>query len=188
MKQQIEKAMILAYGVVTAPKATLAVITKEQRLYEGGIVWFLTMALTAISMYAWWERTSMWLLIGLFGGGAAMQFINVALFHGTARMLGGQGTWKGFLSAMCFCNIPASIGTLVRTFSFILPESLSEGIIFFSGIWGIGLIVMALQANYEMGIGRSIAALILPIVLLGIVFLLFLAYVFVSVASVFEIF
>ena len=56
MKQYIEEAMALAYGLVTAPKSTLACVTKEQRLYEGWILWFLSTSLSVVSLCLQWER------------------------------------------------------------------------------------------------------------------------------------
>lgn len=185
LKQYIEEAMILAYDLVTAPKTTLMNITKEQRLYEGWIIWFLSTLLSVISVYVQWERAGVWLLIAIYGGGAVMLLIEAALLHGTAQLLGGSGAWKGVLAALCFCGIPANIGTLAGTFAFILPGSLVGLIAFLSGLWGVILIVLALQANYAMGVGRSIAAVFLPIVFLAGVFILLCIYVVVSVASVF---
>lgn len=185
LKQYIEEAMILAYDLVTAPKTTLMNITKEQRLYEGWIIWFLSTLLSVISVYVQWERAGVWLLIAIYGGGAVMLLIEAALLHGTAQLLGGSGAWKGVLAALCFCGIPANIGTLAGTFAFILPGSLVGLIVFLSGLWGVILIVLALQANYAMGVGRSIAAVFLPIVFLAGVFILLCIYVVVSVASVF---
>lgn len=186
MKQYIEEAMALAYGLVTAPKSTLACVTKEQRLYEGWILWFLSTSLSVVSLCLQWERSGIWLLAGIYGGGAVMLLIEAALLHGTVRMLGGQGSWKGCLTGICFCGIPANIGTLAGTFAFILPESLVGLVVFFSGLWMLALVVMALQVNYAIGIGRSIAAVILPVVLLVGVFVLLCIYVVISVTSLFE--
>ena len=91
----------------------------------------------------------------------------------------------GILAALGFCGIPANIGTLAGTFAFILPAGLVGLAAFFSGLWVLVLIVLALQANYGLSIGRSIAAVLLPIIFLAGVFVLFCVYVVVSVASVF---
>lgn len=185
LKQYIEEAMILAYDLVTAPKTALTTITQEQRLYEGWMIWFLSTLLSVLSVYVQWDRAGVWLLIAAYGGGAVILLTEAALLHGTARLLGGSGSWKGILAALGFCGIPANIGTLAGTFAFILPAGLVGLAAFFSGLWVLVLIVLALQANYGLSIGRSIAAVLLPIIFLAGVFVLFCVYVVVSVASVF---
>ncbi len=185
MKQYIEEAMILAYDLVTAPKTALTTITCEQRLYEGWMIWFLSTLLSVLSVYVQWERAGIGLLIAAYGGGAVMLLVEAALLHGTARLLGGNGSWKGMLAALGFCGIPANIGTLAGTFAFILPAGLVGLIAFLAGLWVLFLIVLALRANYKISIGRSIAAVLLPIIFLAGVFVLFCIYVVVSVASLF---
>ncbi|OKY52971.1 Yip1 family protein [Megasphaera cerevisiae] len=186
MKQHIEDALVLAYGVVTEPQKNIASITEKQQLCEGLIIWAGTILLSVISVFSQWEKASMLTLIALYGGAALFFLFRILFLHGTSRMLGGEGSLKGIASGLCFADIPANLATLAESFVFILPAQLVYLISFAVMIWSFALAVMAVRSNYGLSTGRSVAAIILPAVLfIGVIVILFV-YVAVSIASVFE--
>lgn len=183
MKQYIFDALALAYGVVMTPKTTISAVVREQRIYEGWIVWLLSMLLFIVSIYSQWDNAGVWTLIALVGGNALGIWIQSLLFHGTARLLGGVGEWQGMLAALCVASIPANIGTLAGTFAFILPEGLVGAIAFISLLWTLALWVVAIKENYQFSTGKSIATIALPIILITGIVVLGSLYLILSIAS-----
>lgn len=183
MIENLKEALVLTYDSLTHPKETLLLITKEQRLYEGLVIWFLTILLTVFSVFAQWERSSVMTVIGIYFGAALFLLLRMACLHGTSYMLGGKGSIKGLLAALCFADIPMNLATLAESFVFLLPEEIIHIISLIAGIWSFVLLVMAIMANYRLSVVKSVLAIILPVIIVTGCIVLFFIYIAVSVVT-----
>ena len=183
MIDHVKESFVLTYDSLTHPKETLSLITKEQRLYEGLWIWFLTILLTVFSVFAQWERSSVLTFIGIYLVAGLFLLIRLACLHGTSRMLGGKGTMKGLLAAICFADVPMNLATLAESFVFLIPEELVHIISIVASVWSFVLLVLAVMANYKMSALRSVLSIILPVVIVTGCIVLFFIYIAVSVVT-----
>lgn len=183
MIEYVKEAMVLVYDSLAHPKETLSLIAREQRLYEGLIVWFFSVFLTAVSIFVQWERSSVLAFAGLYMGAGLFFLVRIVCLHGTSRILGGKGSVKGLAAVVCFADIPLNLATLAESFVFLIPEELIHAVSLIAAIWAFILSVMAVMSNYGLSALRSVLAIILPVIIVAGCIVLFFIYIAVSVIS-----
>lgn len=179
----LEEALALAYGIVASPSRTMPVIAGGQRLYEGFIVWAASVLLSVLSVCVQWEDAALWTVVAMYGGAAVFLGIRAVFLHASSRLLGGRGSVKSLLAALCFAEIPLNLATLAGSFVFAAPPLLVQTVSLLALLWTLVLDVMALQAVYGMSAGRSAAALVLPVLAAAGLLVVLVLYLIVSLAS-----
>ncbi len=175
MMTYILQALELAYDVLTAPKAALLRISREE-LYKPGIVIYMfpfiagALALSAASGGGW-----EFLLSSMISGGIAL-FILTAFVHLSAVILGGHGSIRGMASCFLYTGLPANFLLLTAILESVLPHSLISLLSSAVSLWMLALHVLAVAENYGMGYIRSFIALFFPVlILLSLLFLILFA-------------
>jgi len=114
-----------------------------------------------------------------------------ALVYWFGKKLGGQGSFKGVFSSLCYSSLPiAIVGVLVllplgifggrflydsdTLFSPFFVATILVGVA--STIWGLVLSILAIMKSHQLGIGKSIgvgflAAIVILVLALPILFL-----------------
>ncbi len=183
MNYYLGEAMALAYGVIAAPKETMILISKEQRLYEGAVIWSLSVLLSIVSVCAQWDGAALWTAAAMYGGAAVLFGLRAVLIHGSSRFLGGCGAFKSLLAVLCFAEIPLNLATLAGSFVFAAPEWAVQILSLGAVIWTFVLDILSVQAVYGMSAARSTAALVLPVLAAAGICVILILYVFFSVIS-----
>lgn len=183
MIAHLQEAFALTYDVLTKPKTTLATITKEQHIEEGMLIWFLTILLSVISIFAQWEQSTVLTFFGVYIGAGLFFLIRLGCLHGTARLLGGRGAVTGIAAGLCFADIPMNLATLAESFVFILPTEVIHVISIVAMVWSFVLTVMVVMGNYGMSVIRSVLAIFLPVIFIAGCVVLFFLYIAMSIVS-----
>lgn len=183
MIERVKEALVLTYDVLSQPRTALAVITKEQRIEEGLLIWFLTILLSVISIFAQWEQSTVLTFFGVYIGAGLFFLIRLGCLHGTARLLGGKGAVTGIAAGLCFADIPMNLATLAESFVFVVPEEIIHVVTIVAMVWSFVLTLMVVMANYRLGIVRSVLAIILPVVFIAGCIVLFFLYIAMSIVS-----
>jgi len=123
-----------------------------------------------------------------FGFFFGLGFAALVYFFG--KKLGGQGTFKGVFSSICYSTLPIVIleGLMAITMALLVYESGSEAfldsnsflifstlsmafmtIMFASVIWGIILSVIAVMKSHQLRFGKSIGVLILAAIVILVI-------------------
>lgn len=183
MKIYLEEALALAYGIVASPVKTIGEIMAGRRLYEGLIMWALSVSLSVLSVCVQWDKVSVWAVAAIYVGGAFFLAVRVFAFHCAARLLGGQGTMKTLLSVLCFSELPLNIATLVGSMVFVLPEMAAQLISLAAAVWAFILDVYAVRGVYGLSTARSVAALLLPALFFVGLLVFLVVYLAISIMS-----
>lgn len=164
----------LAFAMLTSPAKALRLITNEERLKEGFILWIFIVFLLSLSVFRQ-------------GPGPVVQFLMMFLFMGAALLVhsavidyisglwGGMGTARGITAGFMAASLPLAFSVI---FSFL--DTL--GAFFLSGIgsfiifiWSFYLDVKAISVNYQFHMGKSVVIALTPYVLAIIFFLALMA-------------
>ena len=121
-------------------------------------------------------------------GGPALAIVVVAFFTAIcwlmSRILGGRGSYGGLFAGLGFAYLPA-VFTVPVTFMALQLDTFGQGLsgmIGFGGsVWTIILSVFAVQANNNFSTGRAIAALLIPLAVLFVLLIAFIAFAFVVI-------
>lgn len=116
-------------------------------------------------------------------GGAIGLFLQIVCIHGAARLLGGQGAFKALASGLAFSDVPLNFATVAESLVFVLPSGLVHLISLAALLAALVFDVYAVHFTYGLSLGRSTAAVLLPIVLLLGLLVALIAFVFVGVVS-----
>lgn len=183
MREHFSEALALTYDLLTRPRSTLNLITREQRIEEGLVIWFLTILLSVISIFAQWGQSTVLTFFGVYIGAGLFFLIRLGCLHGTARLLGGKGAMTGIAAGLCFADIPMNLATLAESFLFILPEELIHVVSIVAMVWSFVLCVIVVMTNYRFSVARSIVTIVLPVVLVTGCIVLFFLYIAMSIVS-----
>ena len=121
-------------------------------------------------------------------GGPALAIVVVAFFTAIcwimSRILGGRGSYGGLFAGLGFAYLPA-VFTVPVTFMALQLDTFGQGLSGMIGfgvsVWTIILSVFAVQANNNFSTGRAIAALLIPLAVLFVLLIAFIAFAFVVI-------
>ena len=121
-------------------------------------------------------------------GGPALAIAVVAFFTAIcwlmSRILGGRGSYGGLFAGLGFAYLPA-VFTVPVTFMALQLDTFGQGLSGMIGfgvsVWTIILSVFAVQANNNFSTGRAIAALLIPLAVLFVLLIAFIAFAFVVI-------
>lgn len=187
----------LAVAVVTSPGRAFAEVARRQPLAWSIVVVLTVNALAAATQFA--SATGS-LSVGsstaplgaggltfspvaaLAGGvllgapfGLAMTAVWTALVLLFARMLGGTGGYRATFCGLAFASVPQVFTVIVTAVALPLGAAGSVlGVLATMGVavWMVVLSVMAIRSAHALSTGRAVAAVLLPVVALGVVFTL----------------
>ena len=101
-----------------------------------------------------------------------------------SRILGGRGSYGGLFAGLGFAYLPA-VFTVPVTFMALQLDTFGQGLSGMIGfgvsVWTIILSVFAVQANNNFSTGRAIAALLIPLAVLFVLLIAFIAFAFVVI-------
>lgn len=166
MKQLLMDTLEYTFDVISNPKPALDKVVHEVRLHEGLLIWVFTLLLPCLSAFVQMKDGSLRTAIGAFVAGAIIFLAQVICIHGMASILGGKGSIKSLAAGLGFSNIPLNFATLAESLVFLLPGSAVHTVSGAAFIWSVVLAVLVIRSNYSFSTERSVATLLLPIILL----------------------
>ncbi len=86
--------------------------------------------------------------------------IGTGILHIIAKLFGGKSTYTGYLKAMGYAEAPMALGVIPFVGSFI------------GGIWSLVCVIYATKEAQEISMGKAIAVVLIPVVLLVILALI----------------
>ncbi len=100
--------------------------------------------------------------------------ISTAIYHGIARLVGGQGTWSDLLICVSAVVAPGElVGAVVALFTFLAVAI--PGLIFLPwvisvvfGIYGMVLYIIALKAAEKLSTGKAVLTYFIPTIIIGL--------------------
>jgi hypothetical protein len=95
----------------------------------------------------------------------------------SARLLGGDGTFRATACGLGFAYMPLALGALVTALGAAVVDGggALAAVLLGTTLWSFVLDVFAVRAAHHLGTGRAVTAVVLPIVLLAVVGMLVVA-------------
>lgn len=181
----------LVYGVLFNPVKTFRSISKNPPLLHGFLIFFGVVILTSLTntlaplsfsptaeLDTTLARTRS--LIGIIGAIFALigWFVEAGLFQLVAEFFGGKGRAVGVLTVLALAGIPKVLVIPFQVVSYFLAGSffgrflvIAASIIVF--IWWAVLLVIGLREIQKFSTARSLATLLIPLGILGLIIIIF---------------
>jgi hypothetical protein len=111
--------------------------------------------------------------VALFAGMIISLVIMVLVFHGCARIVGGDGEWIDTLHAVVLSSTPAGVIGWVPIVGSIIAD-----------LWSLVLMVVGIREYHHLSTGRAAIAVLLPVIVLFILAALAISYLTISSVTV----
>ncbi len=102
-----------------------------------------------------------------------------AVFFLFAKLFKGHGSMSGMLAGLGYASCPYFLGVPLAALTSLAGNagSIISGIISFAAaIWVLVLSIIAIRESQQIGTGAAVAVYFIPVVVLGIVFLLLIGF------------
>jgi hypothetical protein len=109
-------------------------------------------------------------LIGIVIGVPLGWLIGTGILHIIAKLFGGKSTYSGYLKAVAYAEVPMALGVVPVVGNFV------------GGIWSLVCVIYATKEAQEISMGKAIAVVLIPVVILVILALVASMY-FISMFS-----
>jgi hypothetical protein len=198
----------LLYGIIAKPVNTFRYLTAEKPWVKGALIyvlisWITTLAGLPAQLESFEQldalsnvsnvnlrAAAIIALVLIFPiVSAAGLFIMGGIYHLLAKLLKGQGEFKGIIASLGFANFPSILitpfyllyfigGSVAKAIALIITLSIS----FAFGIWVLVLDVLAIRENYKLSTARAVAVCLIPIAtaIILAIFLLILLIVLIA--------
>ena len=181
----------LLYGVLFSPKAAFRRIVDENLLFQGFVIFVVITLLTSLIDFLGIrnfsgipsEFVSSFSQAGPYLGITAVVFAFISWFFKAgilqlfAELLGGQGRAVEVLTVLALAATPKVFVIPFQVLGFFLVGSfaasfLSVAVSISVSVWSLVLVVIGIRETQKLSGGRAVAAVALPLGVLGLAFII----------------
>lgn len=178
----------LLYDVLFHPGAAMGEIARREPVFQGLVVFFVSVKLPLIAVWLGLKATGMTHLFSILialqvAGSFALWVVGTGMLHLVAELYGSRGTVKGLFAALGFSQLPRIFIVPVWMFASLFPGGLGGLLMVVSGIvvfaWIMMLHVSAIKKVYTVGILKATVILSTPF--LATAFLVWMLITFIKI-------
>ena len=170
------------YGMITAPRKTLADLTYGEKIREAFGIWAFTVLLLTIPSLGTGSGFLPQLFCMVVGMGLSL-LLHCAVIDYAAGLFGGSGTARGITAGFMAASFPAGFFVFLTLLSALGFFELNGLLGFLLFVWMFYLDVAAIGENYCFRRGKALAVALIPYLLLLTLFVLFTAAAIIAALS-----
>ncbi|MDY6834758.1 MAG: YIP1 family protein [Chloroflexota bacterium] len=168
----------LVHSVLVSPAKGITMVTSHRPMGWGGLLIVLVFFVVVISLYRGSVQlindvlrievlgdVVVWILLFVVG-----LLIAALVLHLCSRMLGGNGSYGGLASGLCFSCLPLVLLapiTILHTALGVESLTIWGLSVFIIVLWGFVLAVIAVRENYAFSYKRAVAVHLMPLTILA---------------------
>ena len=118
-------------------------------------------------------------------GSFLLWYLQTAVFHLTAVLLGGQGQVVPLMAVLALGTMPGVFSGPAMLLGALVHSSVGDWLNFILGIWSLVLYAIGIREVHRFSTGRAVATLLMPLVVVIALVLLMVLIMFVGFASMF---
>lgn len=193
----------LVYGVLFNPAATFRYVGEEKPLGQIFAVWLAALGFSAVVSFSVFkinvasdlppnwsglaDHVGSFLLVygvGYVALSLLVWFVSAAVYSLSSEVLYQRGNGRGLLAALALASLPGTFGPAFQLLGRVFVwESLVLLLTMGVYLWTLGLQVVALREVLQVSTSQALLVWVLPLVILGLLFVTMIILVGVAVGS-----
>lgn len=123
------------------------------------------------------------IFVGIPIGSFLVWYLQTAVFHLTAVLLGGRGEVIPLMAVLALGSMPGVFSGPAMLLGALVHSSVGDWLNFILGIWSLVLYAIGIREAHRFSTGRAVATLLMPLVVVIALVVLAVLFLFVSFAS-----
>ena len=123
------------------------------------------------------------IFVGIPIGSFLVWYLQTAVFHLTAVLLGGRGEVIPLMAVLALGSMPGVFSGPAMLLGALVHSSVGDWLNFILGIWSLVLYAIGIREAHRFSTGRAVATLLMPLVVVIALVVLAVLFLFVGFAS-----